>query len=87
MRKDNPEPTLHAAFGERRIDHAMFFAFRRDENVPRRREPFDAPQRGYGSRSPSRNADEPFREKMAHKNASLGSGRNADCHICDPFIE
>jgi hypothetical protein len=87
MRKDNPEPTHHAAFGERRINHAMFFAFRRDENVPRSREPFNASQRGCGWISPSRNTDEPFREKMAHKNASLGSGRNADCYIRDPFIE
>jgi hypothetical protein len=73
MRKHNPQPTLHAAFGERDIDHAMFFAFRRDENVSCRREPFDAPQRGCGRRSLSFNADEPFSEKMARKNASLGS--------------
>jgi hypothetical protein len=87
MRKRNPQPTLHAAFGERDIDHAMFFAFWRDENVSRRRESFDASQRGCGRRSLSCNAIEPFREKMARKNASLGSGRNADCYIRDPFVQ
>ena len=87
MRKHNPEPTHDAAFGQRRINHAMFFAFRRDQNVPRSCETFNASQRGCGGRSLSRNADEPFREKMAHQNASLSSRRNADCYICYPFIE